>query len=335
MRIAVVGLVWLAAAILRAQTPSTTYFAFTTNDVWLNLHHYLYVLGRAHSGAPDRLRSAVASAPDDERVGLTQLTDAERATWAALVDRYAKGLSQQPSMFQDPLAAMTLSLSGTGDGATFPVTTWPVVDRETLERAAPLYRKAWWPRHREMNARYIADLQRSIDKDGPAIVAFLSRAYGLEWPDRPYPTHVVAYSVWQGAFSYTGRLMILSSNTNPQNDRWYPLEAVFHEAMHQWDDRVDAVLCAAGVARGVSVPADLSHALVFYTAGEAIRRLHPEHVPMVDAFGIWGGTLSGGRGAAKRLQPIIEEIWKPWLAGRGTRNEAIAALVSAAAAATP
>lgn len=150
MRIAVVGLVWLAAAILRAQTPSTTYFAFTTNDVWLNLHHYLYVLGRAHSGAPDRLRSAVASAPDDERVGLTQLTDAERATWAALVDRYAKGLSQQPSMFQDPLAAMTLSLSGTGDGATFPVTTWPVVDRETLERAAPLYRKAWWSRHREI-----------------------------------------------------------------------------------------------------------------------------------------------------------------------------------------
>ena len=29
--------------------------------------------------------------------------------------------------------------------------------------------------------------------------------------------------------------MVLSSNNNSFNDRWYPLERVFHEAMHQWD----------------------------------------------------------------------------------------------------
>ena len=59
---------------------STTLFQFTTNDFWLNLHHYLYVLGRAHNGAPDAKQPAVASASDDEQRGLASLTDEERQT---------------------------------------------------------------------------------------------------------------------------------------------------------------------------------------------------------------------------------------------------------------
>jgi hypothetical protein len=331
------GFVMLAMTMAnpRAQTAPTSYFEFTTNDFWLNLHHYLYVLGRAHSGLPDATEPAVASAPDDEKRGLALLSDDERQVWSAVVDSYAKGLSQQPSMFQNPLATMTISLGKTGDVPSFPVSTWKTSDRETLERAAPLYRKAWWPRHREMNARYIAELQRTIDRDGHAIAEFLSRVYQLEWPNRPYPTHVVAYAIWQGAFSYTGRLMILSSNSYPQNEKCYPLESVFHESMHQWDDRVGALLRTQAAARGVSVPQDLSHALIFYTIGDAVRRVHPEHVPVVDALEIWEKPLSGARVPAKRLQPILQEIWKPYLDGRGTRDEALGSLVAAAAAATP
>ena len=40
----------------------TPLFQFTADDFWLNLHHYLYVLGRAHNGA-DSGQPAVASAP--------------------------------------------------------------------------------------------------------------------------------------------------------------------------------------------------------------------------------------------------------------------------------
>jgi hypothetical protein len=36
-------------------------FAFTTNDFWLNLHHYLYVLGRAHSRVPDAMQLGLRS----------------------------------------------------------------------------------------------------------------------------------------------------------------------------------------------------------------------------------------------------------------------------------
>src|SRR5437773_1229571 len=125
-----------------AQSQASSLFAFTTNDFWLNLHHYLYVLGRAHRRMPDATQLAVAGA--------------------------------------------------------------------------------------------------------------LTRIYQLSWPERPYPTHVVAYANWQGAFSFTGRLMVLSSNNNPFNDRWYPLESVFHEAMHQWDDRVSQALQAQATRQGVT-----------------------------------------------------------------------------------
>jgi hypothetical protein len=332
--------IWLTIVLLgltaaSGQVRPTSYFEFTTNDVWLNLHHYLYVLGRAHNGEPDAMQPAVATAPDDEKQGLALLTDEERQTWARAVDSYARGLSKQTLFFQTPLAPMTISLAKTGDVPSFPVSTWNAADRETLERAAPVYRKAWWPRHRAMNERYIAELQRAIDRDGPAIVAFLSRVYGLEWPSRPYPTHVVAYSMWAGAFSYTGRLLIVSSNPNESNDRLYPLELVFHEAMHQWDDKVAALLRTQATARGVTVPIDLSHTLVFATTGEAVRRLHAEHVPAIDALDIWSKPLSGARVPAKRLQRAIQEIWKPYLDGRGARDEALGAIVAAAAAATP
>src|SRR4051812_31013260 len=150
-----------------AQNRAPSFFEFTTGDFWLNLHHYLYVLGRAHSGARDAMEPAVASAPDDEKQGLALLTDEERQLWTNVVGAYASGVSRGSSFFQAPLAAMTISLSKTGDVQTFPVATWNAADREALERAAPIYRKGWWPRHRAMNERYVAQLQTAIERDGP------------------------------------------------------------------------------------------------------------------------------------------------------------------------
>src|SRR5438045_8809939 len=112
--ILIAALVASTAASQGAQSRPVEHFAFTTNDFWLNLHHYLYVLGRAHSGAPDATQPAVASAPDDEKQGLVLLTNEERQSWTNVVDAYASGLSRGSSFFQAPLASMTISLSKTG-----------------------------------------------------------------------------------------------------------------------------------------------------------------------------------------------------------------------------
>jgi hypothetical protein len=42
----------------------------------------------------------------------------------------------------------------------------------------------------------------------------------------------------------------------------------------------------------VTVPRDLTHALIFFT-GEAVRRIAPTYVPTADRLGIWDKNLSG------------------------------------------
>jgi len=61
-----------------------------------------------------------------------------------------------------------------------------------------------------------------------------------------------------------------------------------------------------------------------------VQRRHPEHEPFIDAANLWQGTLSGARAPVGRLRSAIHETWKPYIDGRGTRDDAFAAMVAAA-----
>jgi len=37
---------------------------------------------------------------------------------------------------------------------------------------------------------------------------------------------------------------------------------------------------------GTTIRRDLTHALIFYTSGEAVRKIDPAFVPMIDSFDI-------------------------------------------------
>ena len=50
-----------------------------------------------------------------------------------------------------------------------------------------------------------------------------------------------------------------------------------------------------------------------------------DHVPYADANGVWERGF-------QRFKAPLEEVWKPYLDGNGTRDEAIAALVARVAA---
>ena len=70
-------------------------------------------------------------------------------------------------------------------------------------------------------------------------------------------------------------------------------------------------------AATVGVPRDLTHAIVFYTAGAAIQQVAPDHVPTADALGqVWlpnviqqrfdplrGGSNQPRRGARRPAYP--------------------------------
>ena len=62
--LAVAGLVAIFAAVPGAQPErQSSIFAINSDDFWLNLHHFLYVLGRARLGIPDASRAPVVDAP--------------------------------------------------------------------------------------------------------------------------------------------------------------------------------------------------------------------------------------------------------------------------------
>lgn len=162
---------------------------------------------------------------------------------------------------------------------------------------------------------------------GANVLAFITNAYKLPWPAAGFPVHVTAYSNWAGAYSTTGNLLVLASQS-PSLQELYGLETVFHEGMHQWDEQIFAALREQAIKMNKFFPRGVSHSLIFYTAGEAVRRAVPGHIPYAEKFGVWQRGMSSFRAA-------LEEVWKPYLAGQGTRDEAFAALVTKTAVDPP
>lgn len=298
-------------------------FNFRTDEFWLNLHHFLYVLGRAANKERDAGRDAVKNAPADQDKGLASLKPEEQTIWREAVAAYARELSKKDLVFDSQMAATTGFLGRAGDAKKLPLRDTDSEAFGILERAAPVYRKTWWEQHRKANEAWALSMRSLSEKYGPAMLAFITDRYKYEWPSAGYDVHVSGYANWAGAYSTEGNLLVLSS-LDPGIAGNYGLEIVFHEAMHQWDEAVEAALKAEAEKLKLPVPDGVSHAMIFYTAGEAARRVFPDHVPYAEKAGIWKRGLS-------RYKPVLDEAWKPYLDGRGSREEAFAEIIKRSA----
>ena len=296
-----------------------TIFIFHSDEFWLNLHHFLYVLGRAENKTRDSSRSAVANAPKDQEQGLAKLNEAERAIWREAVSFYANDLSKKDAVFDEPLPAITNALAQAGDTKSLSKANVDPAVASVLERAAPIYRKSWWSAHHAANVEWQRTIQKLVDQHGAAILSFVTKAYQMNWNPAGFHVHLSGYTNWAGAYSTTGELLVLSSLAEDIKGN-YGLETIFHEGMHQWDKQVFEALRDEARKQNKLVPNGLSHAMIFFTAGEAVRHIYSDHVPYAEKFGVWQ------RGIAPFKTPL-EEVWKPYLNGRGTRDDAIAALV--------
>src|ERR1043166_1193380 len=294
-------------------------FVFHTDEFWLNLHHFLYVLGRAQNKARDTSRRAVGNAPKDQDAGFANLTETERATWREAVSFYANDLSKKDAVFDEPLPALTNALAQRGAAESLAGVKVDPAVVSVLERAAPVYRKAWWPAHHTANVAWERTIQKLVDQHGRAILEFITKAYQMNWNPAGFHVHLSGYTNWAGAYSTTGELLVLSSLAEDIRGV-YGLETIFHEGMHQWDQQVFEVLREQARTQNKVAPQGLSHAMIFFTAGEAVRHVYPNHVPYAEKFGVWQ------RGIAAFKTPL-DEIWKPYLDGHGTRDEALAALI--------
>lgn len=288
----------------------------------MNLHHFLYVLGRAEAGEADAVRQAVAAAPEDARRGLEQLSAAEREAWAGTVSTYAADVSRKDAVFDEALPALVAKLAAADDAPSLSDAGVDPAIAAVLERAAPIYRKGWWPAHRAANEAWGASMQPLIDAHGREVLAYITRAYGLPWPEEGCPVHDAAYTNWAGAYSTSGNLLMMAS-LSKGNAGLYGLEITFHEAMHQWDEEIWESLLAHAREQKVRISGRIPHAMIFFTAGEAVRHAVPSHVTYAEAFGVWERGMG-------RFKPALDEVWKPWLEGRGTRDAALAAVAARA-----
>lgn len=300
--------------------PPGSLFRFHTDELWLNLHHFLYVLGRADAKMPDAMREAVVNAPADAERGLATLSSDERKTWKDAVAFYAAGPSKKDAVFDSELPKMTHGLAQAGGGQNLAGAPLDADLRAMLESVAPIYRKTWWPAHEAANIEWRDAVQTYVDRHGQAVLAFITRAYGMAWPADGFPVHLSGYANWAGAYSTDDTLLVISSLDRGTRGL-SGLETVFHEAMHQWDGSIQSLLSEQARRSGKRVPPGLSHALIWVTAGEAVRRVAPGYVPNADTFGIWQRGMQSLKGP-------IEAAWTPYLDGRGTRDEALAALMA-------
>lgn len=328
IKIVVVGAIILGAVLTSArsfaQAPTaSSIFSLKTDDFWLSLHQFLYVLGRAQAGEEDAARAAVSQAPvEAERIRKT-ITAQERQAWSAAVTTYATTLSLKDPVSDDLLIEIGHALAASEDMESLPKVGINPAVRQTLESVAAIYRKAWWPSHRLANRAWKTSMEPLLEQHGPAILSFITHAYDTPWPAEGYPVHLVTYATWAGAFSTVGKLLVVSTNSKGGTEGLLGLELLFHESMHQWDQEMQKAIREQADRIGKRVtPEVLSHALIWITAGEAVKHVVPTHVPCSEVFGIW-------RGENEPLRIPLQKTWVPYLAGHGTRAEALAAVMEA------
>lgn len=310
----------VVVALVLAVQAGSPIFRFTTDGFWLNLHHYLYVLGRVEAKMPDIKREAVAGAPADEAEGLQSLSESERAQWRDAVTAYASAFSKRDLVFDREAYTTTNALRRADEKDDPSMLKIDARVAAALAKAAPIYRRVWWPKHRDSNRAWLEALQDPLKTLGPRILDYVTRAYQEAWMTGGFPVNVSAWSNWAGAYSTaTDDSLLVISTLNRGNQGLHGFEITFHEAMHQWDEEIDARLMKIAKANNLKFNDLLSHAMIFYTTGEAMKTLVPAHVPYADIAGIWKGRMGV-------FKPALDKYWKPYLDGKLSLDEALLGL---------
>lgn len=196
----------------------------------------------------------------------------------------------------------------------------------TLESMMPVYRATAWNGHDRANRAWIDVVTPLVVRHGAAIRDGLTRVYGIAWPAEPMHVDLSVAAGPVGAFSVNQHITISSSD--PGYRSYAGLEMVFHEGSHGLDlfQAVIAPLTRIAESHQVTLPPQLWHAILFYTAGELTKRelkaAGVDYTTYADAalYEALCGPQCAGRIAAH---------WGPRIDGTRSIDDALAALVTA------
>jgi hypothetical protein len=282
------------------QGPYVFYSSF-----WINLH--------------ERLRhEAMAAAPEGH-----DFTAAEREAWDAALATYKSDVAKRDAVFDKDLVAWTRALALSGD-AKEPRGV-PDAIAAALRRAAPVYRAHDWIADDRGNRFSIAMATTMLRDTGAEMTKQIEHWYGIAWP-KALHFEITAYAEQFGANTPAGTpelLLTVMSTHDPAYQGLNELEMLLHEPLHHFDERMNAQIAAAAKETQSRVPRGFSHALLFYTTGEAARRA-------LAARGIEYKPVT--RAVIERAWPKIlplDEQWQAFLDGKISRHEALRKILSA------
>jgi hypothetical protein len=315
-----VGLLLIAQEATPAAPKLPDQFHFESKPL-PNLHGFLYVLARARNGEKDSQRVAVRNAPSDLE-GFAALPAAQRKAWDEAIATYQTHAAPLDISYGKLVDVNYAVADLAPNQALADARDIPIELRGALAKAEPAYRAAWWPRHDAANRAWIDQLRPQIERYGPRIVEQLTAAYQHPWPTRPLRIEVMAYATWSGAFTTEDPPLITISSLNEEHKGSDGLEQLFHECSHLMMSTVDASLKKHARAAGKELSRDVSHAILFYTVGEIVRRTVPGHVPYGIQYGVW-------RRFGNQRYELLKLRWQPYLDGKITMGEAIEQIVQA------
>ncbi len=313
----------LAETAQRTAVLTTPHFAIYS-DFDTNLNDALIAAGLARKNIKPELFHSGAEASC-----LDKLPPSARAAWDGAVDYYAKIISpvewnaRQQFLLRMQLVGFDAEWQEPG------ATEFVEIARSFRAVATPAYKACRWAAQDESNRQWIEELKPRLAADEERTASRVQQLYEKRWASLPILVDVVETVNWSGAntsWSDSGQGDILISRS-PGGAAAF--EVVFHEASHLLMDRGDPVrqaLESAAKAADFRLPNDLWHVVLFYTTGEAVRRIVDErgpssYTPML--------TEIFGRGTWVAYRQALERNWRPYIEGKRSLDESATRLIAA------
>ena len=156
------------------------------------------------------------------------------------------------------------------DGAHLPAEL-----RRVVRDAMPIYCSAWWPAHSRRNDEWIASMRQLLIDSELCLARRAEDVLRARWPADSIHVDATVYANWFGAYSTRPptRITIAANTRGSQGS--YGLEVLVHESAHRMLDPIDSALVEESARRRKQLPRELSHLLLFYTAGALVREVDP------------------------------------------------------------
>jgi hypothetical protein len=299
---------------------ATDRFAFHS-DPWINLHHFLYQWSREQRG----LETGRHPLPMPERARVGELSAADRKTWRSAVAFYEGAVAPRGNFDPDMMRLKARLVALDGDPAANPADVIPGI-ANALRAAMPIYLQQWWPLHDEANRRWVANVLPLLRRHEAAFVRLTMRVHESKWPEAPWRVDVTAYPNYRAGYT-TREGHIVMFSMDPGNQGLYSLEMVLHEVQHAEaiGGTTPGAIADAFDAVETKAPGNLSHAIIFATAGEFVRSIAAsEGDGGYTPYWIREGfeSLDGW----KDLVRPVSEYWLPVVRGEVSRTEGLGAL---------